>query len=83
MPLFMYRCPKTGYRVQGFVAEGTSVDDHVYEPVTCPVCKPDTSRQSAYRRPSALAHARPAPGGRDVLRGQFQHNTSDGLPPGE
>jgi hypothetical protein len=38
MPLFLYRCPKTGYRVQGFVAEDTSVDSHIYEPVTCPVC---------------------------------------------
>ena len=38
MPLFMYRCPKTGYRVQGFVAEDNSEDSHVYEPVTCPVC---------------------------------------------
>jgi hypothetical protein len=38
MPLFMYRCPKTGYRVQGFVAEDTSADAHVYEPVTCPLC---------------------------------------------
>jgi hypothetical protein len=38
MPLFMYRCPQTGYRVQGFVAEDTSEDSHVYEPVTCPVC---------------------------------------------
>jgi hypothetical protein len=32
MPLFMYRCPITGYRVQGFVAEDTSEDCHVYEP---------------------------------------------------
>jgi len=38
MPLFVYRCPKTGYRVQGFVAEDTSEDQHVYEPVTCPAC---------------------------------------------
>ncbi len=38
MPLFMYRCPKTGYRVQGFCAEDVSEDQHVYEPVTCPVC---------------------------------------------
>jgi hypothetical protein len=38
MPLFMYRCPQTGYRVQGFSAEDTSEDRHVYEPVTCPVC---------------------------------------------
>ena len=28
----------TGYRVQGFSAEDTSEDRHVYEPVTCPVC---------------------------------------------
>jgi predicted nucleic acid-binding Zn ribbon protein len=42
MPLFMYRCPKTGYRVQGFVAEDTSEDQHVYEP--------DPSCESAYRR---------------------------------
>jgi hypothetical protein len=39
MPLFVYRCSKTGYRVQGFVAEDTSEDGHVYEPVTCPVCQ--------------------------------------------
>ena len=38
MPLFMYRCPNSGYRVQGFVPEDISEDDHVYEPVTCPVC---------------------------------------------
>ena len=39
MPLFMYRCPQTGYRVQGFSAEDTSEDQHIYEPVTCPVCR--------------------------------------------
>jgi hypothetical protein len=38
MPLFIYRCPNSGYRVQGFVPEDISEDDHVYEPVTCPVC---------------------------------------------
>ena len=38
MPLFMYRCSKTGHRVQGFVAEDTSENRHVYEPVTGPVC---------------------------------------------
>jgi hypothetical protein len=38
MPLFMYRCPIARYPVQGFVAEDTSEDCHVYEPVTCPVC---------------------------------------------
>jgi hypothetical protein len=39
MPLFLYRCPQTGYRVQGFVAEDTSEDRHTYEPVPCPVCR--------------------------------------------
>ena len=38
MPLFIYRCPITGHRVQGFSAEDTSKDHHTYEPVTCPVC---------------------------------------------
>ena len=39
MPLFMYRCPVTEYRVQGFSAEDTSEDRQTYEPVTCPVCR--------------------------------------------
>jgi hypothetical protein len=47
MPLFMYRCPNTGYRVQGFVAEDTSEDGLIYEPVTM---SSDTSREPAYRR---------------------------------
>jgi hypothetical protein len=34
----MYRCLNSGYRVQGFASEDTSEDNHVYEPVTCPVC---------------------------------------------
>jgi hypothetical protein len=38
MPLFIYRCPTTGYRVEGFSAEDASEDRHTYEPVTCPVC---------------------------------------------
>jgi hypothetical protein len=38
MPLFIYRCPKTGYRVQGFTAEDISENQHVYEPATCTVC---------------------------------------------
>ena len=38
MPLFVYRCPKTGYRVQGFSAEDVTADQHVYEPVSCPIC---------------------------------------------
>ncbi len=39
MPLFMYRCPNTGYRVQGFSAEDISEDQKTYESVTCPVCR--------------------------------------------
>lgn len=38
MPLFLYRCPNTGDRVQGFSAEDISEDQRTYEPVTCPVC---------------------------------------------
>ena len=38
MPLFIYRCPKFGYSVQGFSAEDISEDKHVYEAVTCPKC---------------------------------------------
>jgi hypothetical protein len=39
MPLFVYRCPTTGYRVQGFSAEDVSMNTHTYEPVVCPMCK--------------------------------------------
>jgi hypothetical protein len=38
MAPFLYRCPNTGYRVQGFVAEEVS-DDHTYLPVTCLMCR--------------------------------------------
>ena len=34
MPPFLYRCPNTGYRVQGFVAEDVSEDPERYEVVT-------------------------------------------------
>jgi hypothetical protein len=39
MPPFLYRCPNTGYRVQGFVAEEVSDDSEAYEAVTCNVCQ--------------------------------------------
>jgi hypothetical protein len=39
MLLFLYRCPKTGHRVQGFSADDVSKDTHIYEPVVCTVCK--------------------------------------------
>jgi hypothetical protein len=38
MPPFLYRCPNTGYRVQGFVAEGIS-DHQTYLSVTCIMCR--------------------------------------------
>ena len=39
MPPFLYRCPNTGYRVQGFVAEDVSEDPERYEAVTCLACQ--------------------------------------------
>ena len=38
-PTFLYRCPNTGYRVQGFVADETSDDPESYEAITCIVCQ--------------------------------------------
>jgi len=39
MPTFLYRCPASGYRVQGFVADDPiEKTGHVYEPVTCTAC---------------------------------------------
>jgi len=37
LPAFLYRCPNTGFRVQGYTFEQTS-DDDAYEPVTCAAC---------------------------------------------
>ena len=39
MPTFVYRCPNTGYRVQGFVAEEVPAGAETYEPVTCTLCQ--------------------------------------------
>jgi hypothetical protein len=39
MPPFLYRCPNTGYRVQGFVAEEVSVERDGYEALTCTACQ--------------------------------------------
>jgi hypothetical protein len=39
MPAFIYRCPASGYNVQGFVADDpTNVSEDVFQPVTCTVC---------------------------------------------
>jgi hypothetical protein len=35
----LFRCPNTGYRVQGFVAENTSEDSGHYEVITCLTCR--------------------------------------------
>ncbi len=39
MAPFLYRCPNTGLRAQGFVAEDVSDDADTYESVTCLVCQ--------------------------------------------
>jgi hypothetical protein len=36
---FLYRCPITGYRVQGFAAEEASEDSETYEAVKCVACE--------------------------------------------
>ena len=37
---FVYRCPITGYNVQGFIADNPAEKNgHVYESLTCIVCK--------------------------------------------
>ncbi len=39
MPPFIYRCPNTGYRVQGFTAEEVSEDTDTYQTITCLMCQ--------------------------------------------
>jgi hypothetical protein len=40
MATVLYRCPNTGFRVQGYTVDETIPRDHdVYEPVTCLACK--------------------------------------------
>jgi hypothetical protein len=39
MPLFLYRCPNMGLRVQGSAADDVAVDAHTYEPVVCTACQ--------------------------------------------
>lgn len=41
MPTFLYRCPVTGYRVQGLIADNPAektTKGPTYEPVTCTIC---------------------------------------------
>ena len=40
MATILYRCPNTGFRVQGYTENETIPRDHdAYEPVTCLACK--------------------------------------------
>jgi hypothetical protein len=39
VPSFLFRCPNTGYRVQGFIAEDVSDDLKSYQAITCLVCQ--------------------------------------------
>jgi hypothetical protein len=39
MPPFIYRCPNTGLKVQGFVAEEVANDSDAYETITCLACQ--------------------------------------------
>jgi hypothetical protein len=40
MALFLFRCPSTGYRVQGWIAEDVSeMDEDAYHSLTCLACQ--------------------------------------------
>ncbi len=39
MAALVFRCPRTGYRVQGFVADDTSDNAKSYEAITCLACQ--------------------------------------------
>ena len=40
MPPFQYRCPNTGYRVQGYRADDAlQANEDVYEPALCIMCQ--------------------------------------------
>lgn len=38
MVAFLYRCPATGYDVQGYVADDASEDEVDFHPMICPAC---------------------------------------------
>jgi hypothetical protein len=42
MPTFVYQCPTTGFKVQGFVEDYVADDpargEESFEPVTCTIC---------------------------------------------
>jgi hypothetical protein len=39
MATFLYRCPNTGFQVQGYTPEQISDDDSSFETVTCLACQ--------------------------------------------
>jgi hypothetical protein len=40
MAPLIYRCPNTGLRVQGFIADDVTTDDsETYEAITCTACR--------------------------------------------
>ena len=40
MPTFLYKCPITGHRVQGFVAEAVPRNDEdTHQAITCLACR--------------------------------------------
>jgi hypothetical protein len=44
---FLFKCPYTGYRVQGHVAaEDEAADEGTFVPVNCPVCRASASGRS-------------------------------------
>ena len=57
MVTVLYRCPNTGFRVQGYTAEEESADHDGHVPVTCLACKlmhlvnPKTGEVLAETRP--------------------------------
>lgn len=38
MPTFLYRCPNTGFRVQGYAPDDTEDRGDLYDAVTCAAC---------------------------------------------
>jgi hypothetical protein len=39
MAPFLYRCPNTGLRVQGFIAQEVPEDTDTFETITCLACR--------------------------------------------
>jgi len=62
MVTVLYRCPGTGFRVQGYTAEEIPADHERYEPVTCLACKGSASCESEnWRGPHHPRRPPPSP----------------------